>query len=84
MVNKLTLYNLWYVLGKQRKDLQIICPLHEVFLRKLKMLKTPTFELGKLMEHHDAGGSSGKAARDETGAEAERADRPGPPVLDAV
>lgn len=84
MVNKLTLYNLLYVLGKQRKDLQIICPLHEVFLRKLKMLKIPTYELGKLMELHDARGSSGKAASDETGAEVERADRPGPPVLDAV
>lgn len=36
------------------------------------------------MELHDARGSSGKAASDETGAEVERADRPGPPVLDAV
>lgn len=41
MVNKLILYNLLYVSGKQRKDLQIICPFHEVFFRKLKMWRYP-------------------------------------------
>lgn len=46
-------------------------------------MKIFTFELGKLMELHDAGGSCGKAASDEAGAEAERADRPASPVLES-
>jgi small subunit ribosomal protein S3Ae len=48
------------------------------------MLKKPKFELGKLMEQHGEGGSSGKAARDETGAKVERADGYGPPVQESV
>lgn len=46
------------------------------------MLKMPKFELGKLMEFHDAGGISQKAASDETGPEDERADRNELPVLE--
>lgn len=71
-------------MSQGNKDLQIICSLHEVFLRNLKLLKIPTFELGKLTELHDAGGSSGKAASHETGAETQQADRPVPPVLESV
>ncbi|CAH7018733.1 unknown_gene_14621 [Phodopus roborovskii] len=41
--------------------------------KALKMLKKPKFELGKLMELHGEGGSSGKATGDETGAKVERA-----------
>ncbi|KAL1786585.1 40S ribosomal protein S3a [Sigmodon hispidus] len=55
-----------------RKDIEKACqsiyPLHDVFVRKVKMLKKPKFELGKLMELHGEGGSSGKTTRDETGA----------------
>ncbi|KAK2096988.1 40S ribosomal protein S3-1 [Saguinus oedipus] len=34
------------------KACQSIYPLHDVFVRKVKMLKKPKFELGKLMELH--------------------------------
>lgn len=43
------------------------------------MLKKPKFELGKPMELHDEGSSSGKATGDETGAKVERADGYEPP-----
>ncbi|VFV43990.1 40s ribosomal protein s3a-like isoform [Lynx pardinus] len=35
------------------KICQSIYPLHDVFIRKVKMLTKPNFELGKLMELHD-------------------------------
>ncbi|KAK2089574.1 40S ribosomal protein S3-1 [Saguinus oedipus] len=53
------------------KACQSIYPLHNVFIRKVKMLKKPKFELGKLMELHSKGSSSGKATGDETGAKVE-------------
>ncbi|KAF3824311.1 hypothetical protein GH733_008596 [Mirounga leonina] len=55
-------------IGKDiEKACQSIYPLHDVFVRKVKMLKKPKFELGKLMELHGEGSSSGKATGDETG-----------------
>ncbi|XP_015422889.1 PREDICTED: 40S ribosomal protein S3a-like [Myotis davidii] len=51
---------------------------------KVKMLKKPKFELGKLMELHGEGSSSGKATGDETGAKVERADGYEPPVQESV
>lgn len=57
-------------IGKDRKGLPIY-PLHYVFVRKVKMLKQPKFELGKLMEIHGEIKSSGKATRDETGIKVE-------------
>ncbi|ELW71334.1 Coiled-coil domain-containing protein 25 [Tupaia chinensis] len=60
-------------IGKDiEKACQSIYPLHDVFVRKVKMLKAPRFELGKLMELHGEGSSSGKATGDETGAKAEQ------------
>ena len=45
-------------IGKDiEKACQSIYPLHDVFVRKVKMLKKPKFELGKLMELHGEGGS---------------------------
>uniref|UniRef100_A0A2K5Z4Z4 Small ribosomal subunit protein eS1 n=1 Tax=Mandrillus leucophaeus TaxID=9568 RepID=A0A2K5Z4Z4_MANLE len=68
-------------IGKDtEKACQSVYPLHEVFVRKVKMLKKPRFELGKLMELHGEGSSSGKATRDETGAKVERADGYEPPA----
>uniref|UniRef100_A0A2K6S469 40S ribosomal protein S3a n=1 Tax=Saimiri boliviensis boliviensis TaxID=39432 RepID=A0A2K6S469_SAIBB len=67
-----------------KKACQSIYPLHDVFVRKVKMLKKPKFELGKLMELHGEGSSSGKAAGDETGAKVERADGYEPPVQESV
>ncbi|CAO2578515.1 40S ribosomal protein S3a [Lemmus lemmus] len=66
------------------KACQSIYPLHDVFVRKVKMLKKPKFELGKLMELHGEGGSSGKTTGDETGAKVERADGYEPPVQESV
>ncbi|MBZ3890051.1 40S ribosomal protein S3a [Sciurus carolinensis] len=50
------------------KACQSIYPPHDVFVRKVKMLKKPKFELGKLMELHGEGSSSGKTTGHETGA----------------
>uniref|UniRef100_A0A8C9CPU6 40S ribosomal protein S3a n=1 Tax=Phocoena sinus TaxID=42100 RepID=A0A8C9CPU6_PHOSS len=44
---------------------------HDVFVRKVKMLKKPKFELGKLTELQGEGSSPGKAIGDETGAKVE-------------
>ncbi|XP_041535934.1 40S ribosomal protein S3a-like [Microtus oregoni] len=72
-------------IGKDiEKACQSIYPLHDVFIRKVKMLKKPNFELGKLMELHGEGGSSGKTTVDETGAKVERADGYEPPVQESV
>jgi len=43
-------------IGKQiEKECQGIYPLQNVFVRKVKVLKTPKFELGKLLEIHGEG-----------------------------
>ena len=50
-------------IGKDiEKACQSIYPLHDVFVRKVKMLKKPQFEVGKLTELLGEGSSSGKAA----------------------
>lgn len=43
-----------------------IYPPHDVFIRKLNMLKRPKFELSKLMDLHDEGSGPRKAIGDET------------------
>ncbi|KAK2908808.1 hypothetical protein Q8A67_004645 [Cirrhinus molitorella] len=64
------------------KACQSIYPLHDVYVRKVKMLKKPKFELGKLMELHGEGGTSAsaKTADGDTGAKVERADGYEPPI----
>ncbi|KAG8134539.1 hypothetical protein E2320_007653 [Naja naja] len=72
-------------IGKDiEKACQSIYPLHDVYVRKVKMLKKPKFELGKLMELHGEGGGAGKPSGDETGAKVERADGYEPPVQESV
>uniref|UniRef100_A0A8C5LLJ4 Small ribosomal subunit protein eS1 n=1 Tax=Leptobrachium leishanense TaxID=445787 RepID=A0A8C5LLJ4_9ANUR len=72
-------------IGKDiEKACQSIYPLHDVYVRKVKMLKKPKFELGKLMELHGEGGSAGKPSGDEAGAKVERADGYEPPVQESV
>ncbi|KAK7819390.1 hypothetical protein U0070_025418 [Myodes glareolus] len=66
------------------KACQSIYPLHDVFVRKGKMLKKAKFESGKLMELYGEGGSSGKTTGDETGAKVERAGGYEPPVQESV
>jgi small subunit ribosomal protein S3Ae len=68
------------------KDIEKACqgiyPLHDVNIRKVKVLKKPKFDIGKLLElHGDGGKGSGE------GAVAGSADRPEgyePPVQDSV
>ncbi|CAM5079580.1 unnamed protein product [Natator depressus] len=72
-------------IGKDmEKGCQSICPLLDVYVRKVKMLKKPKFELGKLMELHGEGGGTGKPSGDETGAQVERADGYEPPMQESV
>ncbi|KAI4578780.1 hypothetical protein MJT46_000148 [Ovis ammon polii x Ovis aries] len=66
------------------KACQSIYPLHDVFVRKVKMLKKPKFELGKFVELHGEGSSSRKATGDKTGAKVERADGYKPPVQESA
>ncbi|TRY83116.1 hypothetical protein DNTS_028441 [Danionella cerebrum] len=69
------------------KACQSIYPLHDVYVRKVKMLKKPKFELGKLMELHGEGGSSSSGAKPsegDSGAKVERADGYEPPVQESV
>lgn len=59
-------------IGKDtEKACQSIYPLHDVFVRKVKMLKKSKIEMGKLVVLPGEGGSSGKATEEETGARVE-------------
>ncbi|KAI1730940.1 ribosomal s3Ae family domain-containing protein [Ditylenchus destructor] len=67
------------------KDIEKACsfyyPLHDVFIRKVKIVKKPKFELGKLLEMH---GESGRAMVSATGEVTDRPDAYEPPVQEAV
>jgi len=68
-----------------QKACQSIYPLQDVYIRKVKVLKRPKFDLTKLMEMHGEG--SGKGAITTDPATGEAVDRPEgyePPVQDAV
>ncbi|KAJ1092508.1 hypothetical protein NDU88_005618 [Pleurodeles waltl] len=66
------------------KACQSIYPFHDVYVRKVKMLKKPKFELGKRMELHGERSDTGKPTGDETGAKVEWADGYEPPVQESV
>jgi len=52
-------------IGKQiQKECESTYPLKEVHIRKAKILKTPKFDAGRLMEAHE---DAGKAPKEETG-----------------
>jgi len=76
-------------IGKDiEKACQSIYPLHDVYVRKVKVLKKPKFEIGRFLELH---GDSGTSVAAKTGGDGEEAgtkiDRPEgyePPVLEAV
>ncbi|VFV36770.1 ribosmal protein small subunit [Lynx pardinus] len=68
-------------IGKDTENVcQCIYPLHDIFVRKVKMMKKPKFELGKLMAFHGKGSHPEKATEDEAGAEVEQADEYEPSV----
>jgi len=71
-------------IGKDiEKACQSIYPLYDVFINKVKVLKRPRFDLGKLLEMH----GEGKGAVAMETAEGEVVSRPEgyePPVLDSV
>lgn len=66
------------------KDIEKACsyiyPLQDVYIRKVKILKKPKFELGKLLEMHGEGGgvSAGAGGKGEAAADYE------PPVQESV
>merc|ERR1711881_680713 len=67
------------------KACQGIYPLHDVHIRKVKVIRRPRFDLAKLMDMHGEG--SGKAATTTdptTGEVVERTDGYEPPVQEAV
>merc|ERR1719481_1058098 len=72
-------------IGKDiEKACQSIYPLYDVFINKVKVLKRPRFDLGKLLDMHGEG--KGAVAM-ETGEGGEVVSRPEgyePPVLDSV
>ena len=67
------------------KACQGIYPLHDVYIRKVKVMKRPRFDLTKLMDMHGEG--SGKSVVTTDPATGEAVDRPEgyePPVMEAV
>jgi len=73
------------------KDIEKYCsyiyPLTDVFIRKVKVVKKPKYDLGRLMDMHGETGSAGSAAAAASGETGVRLDRPEgyePPVQTAV
>merc|ERR1712179_578884 len=70
-------------IGKDiEKACQGIYPLHDVYIRKVKVLKKPKFDIGKLMDMH--GESTSKTTTTETGEKVDRPDNFEPPVQESV
>ncbi|XP_008555289.1 40S ribosomal protein S3a [Microplitis demolitor] len=69
------------------KDIEKACqgiyPLHDVYIRKVKVLKKPRFELSKLLELHGDGGSK-TSEPGEAGSKVDRPEGYEPPVQESV
>lgn len=82
LVNKLALDS---IAKDIEKRCQRIYPLHDVFIRKVKVLKKPRFDLSKLLElHGDGGGKGTEAVVSAEGAVVDRPEGYEPPVQAAV
>uniref|UniRef100_T1IRH8 Small ribosomal subunit protein eS1 n=1 Tax=Strigamia maritima TaxID=126957 RepID=T1IRH8_STRMM len=68
------------------KKCQGIYPLHDVYIRKVKVLKKPKFDLGRLLELHGEGTGTGKvvSSTDEAGVKIDRPEGYEPPVQQSV
>merc|ERR1711996_203275 len=66
------------------KACQGIYPLHDVHIRKVKVIKRPRFDLHKLMELHGETGKTTTTTDPNTGEVVTRAEGYEPPVLDSV
>ncbi|GIY16200.1 40S ribosomal protein S3a [Caerostris extrusa] len=73
------------------RDIEKVCqsiyPMKDVMIRKVKVLKSPKFDIGRLMELHGEGKGAASAAPKQIGEEGVKIDRPEgyePPVLEAV
>merc|ERR1712055_1189818 len=65
------------------KSCQGIYPLHDVHIRKVKVIRRPRFDLTKLMDMHGEGSAKAAATTDPaTGETVERTDGYEPPVMD--
>ncbi|CAD7004942.1 40S ribosomal protein S3a [Ceratitis capitata] len=82
LVNKLALDS---IAKDIEKKCQRIYPLYDVYIRKVKVLKKPRFDLSKLLELHGDGGSKGTdAVVSSEGAVVERPEGYEPPVQESV
>ncbi|XP_017888327.1 40S ribosomal protein S3a-like isoform X1 [Ceratina calcarata] len=61
-----------------------IYPLHDVYIRKVKVLKKPRFELSKLLELHGDGAGSKSEEAGESGSKVDRPEGYEPPVQESV
>jgi len=72
------------------KDIEKFCsyiyPLNDVYIRKVKVVKKPKFDLGRLMDMHGESGSSMSAAvtSGDAGVVVDRPDGYEPPIMKAV
>lgn len=73
-------------IGKEiEKSCSFYYPLQEVFIRKVKIMKKPKFELGKLLEMHEEGSGTAQPITTASGEKIEsRPDAYEPPVLESV
>lgn len=82
LVNKLALDS---IAKDIEKSCQRIYPLHDVYIRKVKVLKKPRFDVSKLLElHGDGGGKTTEAVVSAEGAVIDRPEGYEPPVQEAV
>jgi len=66
------------------KKCQAIYPLHDVYIRKVKVLKKPRFDLSRLLDLHGDGGGKGTEGVVSEGAVVDRPEGYEPPVQDSV